>query len=181
MQNVLKNITQDVRVELLDEFDRNFERKAFFDKPWEKRKRNGRGSLLVVSGRLRRSIKSSVSQGALRFSSDTPYASLHNEGGKIAVTPKMRKFFWAMYYKNMQGVSLSIATRQATTKTNIAKNATAEYWRGLAMKKRGSPIIIPKRQFLGDHPRVNTIVKKVVDEHVTEWAKDMQHLLSKIK
>lgn len=180
MQNLLKNISQDIRVELLDEYGRNFERKAFFDKPWEKRKRNGRGSLLVVSGRLRRSIRANVSQGAIRFSSDTPYASLHNNGGKVTVTPKMRKFFWAMYYKNMQGVTMSIKTKQVAGKQSIAKNDTAEYWKGLALKKRGGHITIPKRQFLGDHPRVNTIVKKVVDERVTEWAKDMQNQLSKL-
>lgn len=30
----LNNVMRDLKVELDDEFDRNFERKAFFDRPW---------------------------------------------------------------------------------------------------------------------------------------------------
>ena len=55
------NILNDMRVELSDEFDKNFERKAFFTDAWKARKdTKANGSLLVVSGRLRRSIKGSV-------------------------------------------------------------------------------------------------------------------------
>ena len=53
-------ILQDLRVELSEEFDRNFERKAFFGKRWKPRRTEGRGSLLIVTGTLRRSIQRSV-------------------------------------------------------------------------------------------------------------------------
>ena len=33
----------------------------------------------------------------VRFSSYVPYAAIHNEGGKITVTGKMKKFFWAKF------------------------------------------------------------------------------------
>jgi phage gpG-like protein len=59
-------------------------------------------------------------------SSDVKYASIHNEGGQIKITPKMRRYFWAMY----------IETKQ-------------EYWKGLALTKK-EHIIIPQRQFIGD-------------------------------
>jgi len=39
-----------MKVELLSEFDRNFERKAFFSQKWPARRREGKGSLLVVRG-----------------------------------------------------------------------------------------------------------------------------------
>lgn len=52
-----RNILNDMRVELADEFDRNFERKAFFTRKWKPRRINSRGSLLIVTGALHRSIK----------------------------------------------------------------------------------------------------------------------------
>ena len=39
-----------------------------------------------------------ISGNSITFSSDLPYAALHNEGGDIRVTPRMRRFFWAKYY-----------------------------------------------------------------------------------
>ena len=77
-------ILQDLRVELTDEFDRNFERKAFFGNRWKPRRNEGKGSLLLVTGTLRRSIRSSVVGNGVRFSSQVPYATVHNEGGTIA-------------------------------------------------------------------------------------------------
>lgn len=82
-----KNIISDLRVELSDEFDRNFQRKAFFTERWKKRRNpNARGSLLVVTGTLRRSIQASETPDGVRFTSNVPYATLHNEGGKGSVT-----------------------------------------------------------------------------------------------
>ena len=74
-------ILQDLRVELTDEFDRNFERKAFFGKRWKPRRTEGRGSLLLVSSTLRRSIQASETPDGVRFTSQVPYATIHNEGG----------------------------------------------------------------------------------------------------
>ena len=77
-------ILQDLRVELTDEFDRNFERKAFFGDRWKPRRSEGKGTLLPVTGTLRRSIRSSVVGDGVRFTSQVPYATVHNEGGTIA-------------------------------------------------------------------------------------------------
>ena len=35
LDKFLQNIIYDVKVDLADEFDRNFERKAFFDEKWK--------------------------------------------------------------------------------------------------------------------------------------------------
>ncbi len=43
----IKNTLSDIKVELTEEFDRNFERKGFFGQPWKPRKFH------VVSGRQR--------------------------------------------------------------------------------------------------------------------------------
>ena len=81
MKNLKHRILQDLRVELTDEFDRNFERKAFFGNRWKPRRNEGKGSLLLVTGTLRRSIRSSVVGDGVRFTSQVPYATTHNEGG----------------------------------------------------------------------------------------------------
>ena len=75
-----RNILSDMRVELADEFDRNFERKAFFTRKWKPRRINRRGSLLIVTGALRRSIKAEVKGNGVAFTSNVPYAVAHNEG-----------------------------------------------------------------------------------------------------
>lgn len=47
MRDLKRKILTDLKVELLDEFDRNFERRAFFDRPWPDRSYpGGRGSLV---------------------------------------------------------------------------------------------------------------------------------------
>ena len=45
MDDLFKRVLTDLKVELTEEFDRNFERKAFFTKRWKGRKLDGRGSL----------------------------------------------------------------------------------------------------------------------------------------
>jgi hypothetical protein len=60
--NELKaDILNDMRVELSEEFDRNFERKAFFSDKWKPRAHDyPRGSLLIVTGAMRRSTQGKV-------------------------------------------------------------------------------------------------------------------------
>ncbi len=59
VKQVLRLILKDIKVELGDEFDQNFERQAFFSQAWERRRSPTRpgGHILVDSGSLRRSIK----------------------------------------------------------------------------------------------------------------------------
>lgn len=139
-------MVKDIAVDLKDEFDQNFERKAFFDRKWRDRKFANRGSLLVASGRLRRSIRTKETLNSITFSSDSPYASIHNEGGTIEVTKKMKGYFWYMYGQTGY-----------------------EPYKAMALKKVGSKITIPKRQFIGYHKTVD----KIVDEHVQDMIEDL--------
>lgn len=123
MNELVKNILSDLRVEVLDEFNRNFTRKAFFDQPWPARKMDtGRGTLLVVSGAMRRSLRCTAARGSLYFSSELPYFSIHNRGGKVPVTPAMRRYFWAMYYRNVppEGATGKRADRKSRTAAGAA-------------------------------------------------------------
>lgn len=100
MDKLIKDFINSVRVELADEFDMNFRRKAFFNKKWPKTKHKyNKGSLLMRDGTLRQSISSKVEGNSIKFSSSADYAKIHNDGGEIVVTAAMKKFFWAMHYK----------------------------------------------------------------------------------
>ena len=101
IQKIIKNILRDIQVELKDKFDQNFERQAFFSEAWQRRKSPTRpgGHILVDTGQLRRSIKSKTTENSVIFYTDLPYAAIHNEGGDIIVTQKMKRFFWHKYYE----------------------------------------------------------------------------------
>ncbi len=174
-----KKITNDLAVELADEFDRNFERKAFFTEKWASPKiNNARGSVMNRSGNLRRSIKYSVRDGMILFSSSLPYASIHNEGGEITVTAQMKKYFWAMYYKATGGITTKKDGGESSSKKNVKLTAEAAKWRGMALMKVGQKIKIEKRQFIGNHPQVLQIVKSVIDDNMKIFN---QELIKKFK
>lgn len=166
--NLYKNILSDIRIELTEEFDRNFERKAFFDQPWEKRKREGKGTILMGSGRLRRSLRSRLIGSSVIFSSDAPYASIHNQGGKIKVTAKMRRYFWAMYYKSANKVTYNIESREIANKKGVQLNSEAQYWRNMALTKK-EKFTIPKRQFIGQHPVTNKAIHSIIDKNLRDY------------
>lgn len=55
-QQLFNLLLKNIKIELDDEFDRNFERKAFFNIAWKFAKRNTMGSLMVRTGALRKSL-----------------------------------------------------------------------------------------------------------------------------
>lgn len=124
----------------LDFIHRNFEKEGFMDSSftaWPQRKQPIDYKLLRVTNTLFNSISadSDVSTATVTFSSDEPYAKLHNEGGfvKISRTAKMRKFFWAMY-----------------------KQTKEEKWKYMAMSKKPNLVFrVPKRQFMGESANFN--------------------------
>lgn len=165
---IFNRILRDLRVELSEEFDRNFERKAFFDQPWPPDKmHNRRGSLMLRSGYLRRSIRSEISGNAIRWISGAIYAELQNNGGQIRVTQKMRRFFWAMYYR---------ATKKSKTGARVI-TPEAAMWKGLALKPVGSVIKVPARKFIGNHPQVNVSIERVLTENLKEIESYLKNLL----
>jgi len=160
--NFINQITEEIAVKLAGVFDRNFENKAFFTEPWPATKwNNHRGSMLNRTGALRRSINVKTRNGEIIFTSPLPYANIHNQGGELKLTPRMKRFFWAMYKKH---------AGKGKSKTT---NREAAIWKSLALMKTGQTITIPKRQFIGHHPQVDDEVKHVVDAKVQKWAKEI--------
>ena len=158
-------------MELTDEFDQNFERQAFFSEAWQRRKSPTRpgGHILVDTGQLRRSIHSRITDNAITFYSDLPYAAIHNDGGEIIVTPKMKKFFWHKYYEATGSFGRKKDGTRRNDKRTIQLSTEAEFWKFMALKKAGTTIRIPRRQFLGTSPEVEQTVRNIIEENITEY------------
>lgn len=168
-KELMTAILKDVKVEMLDEFDRNFTRKAFFTEPWEKRMRSySRGTLMAVTNRLRRSYRGTVVSKGVRFTSDAPYAGIHNRGGTIKVTPAMRRYFWAMYYKNTGQLTKTKNGRVSGAARNLELSAQAQFWRNMALKKSNT-IKMPKRQVVGDHPAIKSTITDISNKRIKEF------------
>lgn len=165
-----KNIINDVRIELKDEFDRNFERKAFFDKKWPRNSLiNHRGSMMARTNNLRRGYQAKIEGEKIVFTNSMPYASIHNEGGEITVTKKMKSYFWAMYYQASAGIMYSIKTKAAAkTKKNAALTIEAQQFKALALMPIGKKIKTPERRVIGNHPKIKEIISGVVNDHLKE-------------
>lgn len=148
MTDIKRSILRKLKPRLTREFKENFRRKAFFDKPWQDRKdKEALGSLLIVSGALRRSIQSQITNDGIRFTSNVPYASAHNEGvrGRIAIKSHSRR----------------------SRKGKVHP-----------VKAHSKQVNLPQRQFIGDHSKVRSIIKEIIDEELEAFN---QELLQQLK
>lgn len=168
---VIGRILSDIRVELGDEFDRNFERQGFFSEGWKRRKSptRGEGHILVDTGDLRRSIKSRSDASSITFYSDSPYAAIHNEGGEIRVTARMKRFFWHKYYESTGSFGRRKDGTLRQDKRNHRLSTNAEFWKAMALMKVGKAIKIPRRQFLGMAPEVEREVTQIIEDNLEEY------------
>lgn len=177
---IFRQILRDIKVELSDEFDRNFERQAFFSEAWKRSRRaERRGSAtLIDTGSLRKSIMSRSDATSITFYSSLPYAAIHNEGGEIKVTARMKRYFRYRFYQAQGGFNRSNSGTQRkplpdggfyawTSKMSLTDEA--EMWRYMALMKVGSTIKIPRRRFLGASPEVETAVRTIIEENLREY------------
>lgn len=163
LEDLIKRIVEDTAIDLTQAFDKNFESKSFFNKKWKNTNYpNSRGSLLLRSGKLRRSIRQDTSNGRIRWKSALPYASIQNDGGQIEVTAKMISFFWAMFYKS------NGAAGKGKGERNKKLSAEAQKWKALALQKVGTVMTVEQRQFIGWHPQVDVRIKKIVNNNLAE-------------
>ena len=177
---VVGKILRHIGVGLGDEFDQNFERQAFFAKAWQRRKSPLRpgGHILVDTGKLRQSVHRRISGSSITFASDLPYAAIHNEGGDIKVTERMKRFFRHKFYEAQGGFGrgkqggkrklLSDGAFYAWT-SRMSLSPEAEFWRAMAMMKVGKVIHIPRRQFIGMAPEVEQTVTDIIERNLSEY------------
>ena len=170
-RRILGRILNDIRVEMTDEFDQNFERQSFFGEAWQRRKSPMRpgGHILVDTGRLRRSIQSRTTENSITFFTEEPYAAIHNEGGEIVVTTKMKRYFWHKYYEATGSFDRKKDGSRRNDKRTVQLSEESEFWKFMALKKAGTTIKIPRRRFLGTSPEVEKAVREIIEENITEY------------
>lgn len=173
-RHIIGRILKDIQVEMSDEFDRNFEREAFFSEAWQRRKSPLRpgGHILVDTGRLRRSIQSRTTEDSITFFTTEPYAAIHNDGGEIVVTEKMKKYFWRKYYETTGSFGRKKNGERRNDKRTLQLSDEAEFWKWMALKKAGTSIKIPRRRFLGNSPEVEQAVRSIIEENLNEYIEE---------
>lgn len=171
MKQLLARCLEDIKVECDEKFDRNFERKAFFSGKWKRRggAYHEDKPLLMDTGKLRHSISSRIVDNKLIYSSDVEYAGFHNEGATITVTKKMKGYFWRKYYQATGGFSRKKNGEPRKDKKNQALTTEAEFYKAMALMRVGRKIIIPRRRFVGWHPSLESNVRQIIEENLTEY------------
>lgn len=121
------------------------------------------GPLLSGRNHLMSSITAQPGEGKVRIYTDVEYAAIHNNGGTVhpRITPRMRKFAWAMYYRE---TGERPKGRRGKRRKNQPKPVSEEArrWKALALtRKQRLDIRIPQRQFLP--PSISPELKKRID------------------
>ncbi len=160
IKKVILDSLQDVKIELTDEFDRNFQREGFFSEKWKRRRYDPDPDRAVLqkTGSLRKSIISVIEDNKIIFTSSLPYSAIHNEGGTIVVTRRMKGFFWHKYKEATAGI-----------KKKGELTIEAAFYKAMALKKVGSKIIIPRRQFIGYSPEVEKSVIEIIEDNLSKY------------
>jgi len=164
LQQLFAQLVKAVAISANAIFDKSFETKSFDGRPWKARKHGNRGSLLVDSGALRRSLNYTINGNTITWTSNLPYAKIHNDGGYIKITPKMRKFFWHMYYTCTKKIKRG--KKGQVLKASLVHSKDAEFWKAMALlanRKQGKYIKIPRRRFIGNSNEVSRKIKQITD------------------
>lgn len=136
-----EDVGEVIGVEAVNHFKNNFQEEGFDGNKWASRKTKVHLNKKVLTGQgggdhLGDSIDYRVEGNSTIIYTDKEYAQIHNEGGEITVTPKMKRFFWA---KSMEAKENGDADLQ-------------EQYKWMALSKT---IHIVKREFMGESNILN--------------------------
>ena len=183
-REVNDRLPRKVGIIAVQHFKQNFRDSGFLDgglRPWKKSQRELRGgmgasarykTLTSARNHLMSSTQAHIGQGEVSIENPVPYAVIHNEGGTIVsnptITPKMRKYAWAMAYKlsgRKRGSTGKRGKRTGGSKEAIPEEA--KKWMALALTKKTKIKIrakMPKRQFIGESRELmQTVNKYLID------------------
>ena len=147
LEKVRHRLPQRAAVVAVNFSKERFVRKNWVDtspQAWPKRKAKGRGSLMIRTGRLKRSIrKLVVTNDFILLGTDVPYAQVHNEGGSIKKTVSVRRH------------ERKISRGQAKVKAH----------------SRNMNLKIPKRQFIGNSAILRRRIERLIERDIKQALK----------
>lgn len=142
------DVNEVIGVEAVNHFKSNFANEGFDGNKWAARKTKLRLNKKVLTGQgggdhLGDSIDYKVSGNTTTIYTDKIYGEIHNEGGTITVTPKMKKFFWAKSFEAKEAGEPDLQ----------------EQYKWMALSKK---ITIVQREFMGESQQLNEkIIAKI--------------------
>lgn len=150
-----------------------FRDQAWFDtkrEAWPQRKKQRKKTkkrnraILVSSGRLRRSIRV-VTKGrnSVTIGSDVPYASIHNDGGRITDTVNVRAHTRA---KNEMVTSTftSLKTKKTRSRKNRQRTGTVQ----VQAHKRTLNTVMPQRRFIGNSAKLEQEITQELENQLSK-------------
>lgn len=152
----------------------NFRQGGFYGQPWQQPKRRtlgfkgaagSYGPLLSGNNHLMNSNEYKAEQAKVYIRNPLVYAAIHNDGGDITVTAKMKKYFWYRFRQAQGAADRTKAGRRAS-------GTEAGFWKAMALKREGSKIHIPKRRFLGTSPQLEREIKRIIETELTNFIRD---------
>ena len=153
---IIKELIKDIAVLSADEFDKNFDREAFFTEKWESSKyverenrrmseqkgKSWKRKILQKTGALRKSIRYVINGHTISFGSALPYAKIHNEGGNI---------------KHPGGTAYIIKDKKAIWISN------REAYGKKYPRTKAHTITIRARPFVGEHRQLIKEIERLVE------------------
>lgn len=172
MQKTLASLPKKVGAEVVNFALQNFRRQGFLGAsvtPWQPRKSKRSGSILVKSGKGRRSIR--IMQSSLdtvMVGSDLPYMKAHNEGFRGVVRVKAHDRILTTKIKMGSG---------KFTKMGKERMKTVDKQTGTAhVKEHTMKMNLPKRQILGDSPYLEANIKRLIAAEILKTARNLEKL-----
>lgn len=169
-------------------FKDNFTEGGFFGQTWpepirRKQSFNGArgqyGTLQSGSSHLMRSFEKDIkTPGRVVIRNPVEYAAIHNDGGTITVTAKMKRYFMAKFIETKRSMSLTkVRKKLSRNKYNRGLSREAQFYLAMAHKKEGSQIRMPKRRFMGNHPvlqkKINDIIYNELKKFIEDYGRNI--------
>ena len=144
----------------LDSFKKQGWQGSTFE-PWAKRKNTGKKSkgrsILILSGRMRRSIRITGITGLnTTIGTDVPYARAHNEGFNGIVNVRA--------FKRNRYVKEKLGSGKFTKAGNERMKTVSRLGNAGQVKAHTRSVKITKRQFMGDSPAL----QKILSDHLQQ-------------
>lgn len=145
----------------------NFSKERFVKKDWVdvtakrwKASRKKKGSTLVASGRLKRSIrKISVTPSRVVIGTNVPYAQAHNDGAEFSGEETVRRHV-RRQHRRRSHVRKGKRIKAQTVKSYTVKSHSRKYSRKLA-----------KRQFIGQSQTLNNQIDNIIRNEINKAIK----------
>lgn len=154
---------------------------AFSGRKWQepyRRKLSFKGTqasyktLLSGTNHLRESTYFKPEPGKVYIRNQVDYAQIHNDGGSIKVTAKMKRYFWYRYAAAKGARLTKKRGGLRKTKGNEALTREAMFWRNMALKREGSLIRMPRRHFFGPDANMSKEIRKIIEKEMQLFIKN---------